>query len=169
MEGEANMETYPIGLAPEQVVRWMLDEDRRHAFDILVNATRAYRPGELRDGLSEQLDDAEREELSEVSEVGHLEIRPRQKPHLWALRVRVEDDIGSRLPEDEPLPEGEEEIDLQAFYEEFIVPDRGVAEVTVEVESPAAKASLNRLLEAMLTDRHESLGKGTASLHPNRR
>jgi hypothetical protein len=155
-----SMESYPIDLAPGQVVRWMLDEDRRHAFDVLVNATRVYRPGELRDGLSEQLDDAEREELSEISEVGHLEIRPRQKPHLWALRVRVEDDIGSRLPEDEPLPEGEEEIDLQAFYEEFVAVDRGVAEVSVEVENAAAKANLNKLLDAILTDRHDP-GKGT--------
>jgi hypothetical protein len=80
---------------------------------------------------------------------------PRQKPHIWTLRVRVEDDIGPRLPEDEPVPEAEEELDLPTFYEEFIKGDRGIAEVSVDVDSPAAKASFNRVLEAMMTDRHQ--------------
>ena len=93
--------------------------------------------------------------MSEISEVGLLEVMPRQKPHIWTLRVRVEDDIGPRLPEDEPVPETEEELDLPTFYEEFIKADRGLAEVSVEVDSPAAKASFNRVLEAILTDRHQ--------------
>jgi hypothetical protein len=93
--------------------------------------------------------------VSEISEVGLLEVMPRQKPHIWTLRVRVEDDIGPRMPEDEPVPETEEELDLPTFYEEFIKAGRGLAEVTVEVDSPAAKASFNRVLEAILTDRHQ--------------
>ncbi len=79
---------------------------------------------------------------------------PRQKPHRWVLRVRVEDDIGPRVPMEEPVPEGEEEIDLPTFQKEFIKANRGIAEVNTEVEGPAAKASLNKLLRAMLTDRH---------------
>ncbi len=78
---------------------------------------------------------------------------PRQKPHIWTLRIRVEDDIGPRLPEDEPVPETEEELDLPTFYEEFIKADRGLAEVSVEAESPAAKAQAKRVLDAILTDR----------------
>ena len=91
--------------------------------------------------------------MSEISEVGILEVRPRQKPHRWVLRIRVEDDIGPRVPIDGPVPEGEEEIDLPAFHEEFIKANRGIAEVSTEVEGPAAKASLNKLLRAMLEDR----------------
>jgi hypothetical protein len=59
------------------------------------------------------------------------------------------------MPEDEPVPETEEELDLPTFYEEFIKASRGLAEVTVEADSPAAKASFNRVLEAILTDRHQ--------------
>lgn len=149
------METYPVDIAPEQVVRWLMVEGRLHAFDLLVSATRSFQPGELTGEASRRLGDEEREEVSEISEVGLLEVMPRQKPHIWTLRVRVEDDIGPRLPEDEPVPETEEELDLPTFYEEFIKADRGLAEVSVEVESPAAKASFNRVLEAMLTDRHQ--------------
>jgi hypothetical protein len=53
------------------------------------------------------------------------------------LRIRVEDDIGPRVPEDEPTPGTEEEIDLGAFYEEFIAAGRGVAEITAR---PMARA-----------------------------
>ena len=147
------VETYPVDIAPEQVVRWLMVEGRLHAFDLLVSATRSFEAGEL--AGDERLGDEEREEVSEISDVGLLEVMPRQKPHIWTLRVRVEDDIGPRLPEDEPVPETEEELDLPTFYEEFIKADRGLAEVSVEVDSPAAKASFNRVLEAMLTDRHQ--------------
>lgn len=152
---ELMVETYPVDLAPEQIVRWLLDEGRLHAFDLLVNATRSYRVGALSTEDRASLDDAESGELSEIFEVGILELRPRQQPHRWVLRVRVEDDIGPRMPEDEPVPEGEEDIDLPTFHEEFIKANRGIAEMSAEVEGSAAKASLNRVLEAMLTDRHE--------------
>jgi len=153
------VETYPIDIAPEQVVRWLVVEGRLHAFDLLVSATRSFEPGELTGGASRRLGEEEREEVSEISEVGLLEVMPRQKPHIWTLRVRIEDDIGPRMPEDEPVPETEEELDLPTFYEEFIKAERGLAEVSVEVDSPAAKASFNRVLEAILTDRHQR-GKG---------
>jgi hypothetical protein len=149
------VETYPVDIAPEQVVRWLMAEGRLHAFDLLVSATRSFAPGELTGGESGTLGEEEREEVSEISEVGLLEVMPRQKPHIWTLRVRVEDDIGPRMPEDEPVAETEEELDLPTFYEEFIKAGRGIADVSVEVDSPAAKASFNRVLEAILTDRHQ--------------
>ena len=149
------METYPVDIAPEQVVRWLMAEGRLHAFNLLVNATRSFEPGELTGEAGRRLDEEEREEVSEISEVGLLEVMPRQKPHIWTLRIRVEDDIGPRMPEDEPVPDTEEELDIPTFYEEFIKAGRGLAEVSVEVDSPAAKASFNKVLEAILTDRHQ--------------
>lgn len=149
------VETYPVDIAPEQVVRWLMDEDRVHAFDLLVTATRSYQLGEMSGGRSARIDEEMRDEVSELAEVGLLEVMPRQKPHLWTLRVRVEDDLGPRLPEDEPVPDTDEEIDLPTFYEEFIKADRGLAEVSVEAESPAAKAQATRVLDAILTDRHQ--------------
>lgn len=150
------METVAVDLRPDQIVRWLLEEGQIHAFDLLVDATRAYQVGALSRDDRASLDDGTREDLSEVCEVGIVEVRPRDKPHRWVLRVRVEDDIGPRVPEDEPVPEGEEDIDLSTFYEEFIAANRGIAEVSAEVEGAAAKTSLNRVLGAMLTDRHEA-------------
>ncbi len=149
------MDPVTIDLAPDQIVRWLLDEVRRDRFDLLVNTTRSYRTGELTSEESARLDDEDNDGVREILEVGTLEVRPRRRPHDWVLRVRVEDDIGPCVPEDESVPVGEEEIDLAAFSEEFINRDRGIAEATAEVEGPAAKASLNRILQAILTDRHE--------------
>jgi len=150
------MESFAVDLAPNQVVHWLLDEDSLHAFDLLVSATRSYQVNVLSPEDRAALNEDEKEDLSEVSEIGILEVRPRDNLHRWTLRVRVADDIGPRVPEDEPVPEGEEDIDLPTFYEEFIRDNRGIAEVSAEVEGPAAKGSLNRILTAMLTDRHKA-------------
>lgn len=147
------MEPYPVDVEAKQIVRWLMQEERRKAFDLIVRATRSYQanglaPEDLR------LGDFEPEELSEMSEIGLLEVLPRREPRGWVLRIRVEDDIGPHLPEDEPAAPDEEEIDLATFYEEFLAEDRGLAETSAEVDGPHAKAALARLFKAILTDRH---------------
>ncbi len=149
------MEPYPVDVEAEQVVHWLLDEERLRAFDLLVRTTRSYQREELEAREEASLGEAEGEDLSEISEVGLLEVTPRQEPSRWTLRIRVEDDIGPRLPDDEPVPGTDEEIDLPTFYEEFIKADRGLAEVSAEVENPAAKANLTHLLNAILKERHQ--------------
>ena len=47
------VETYPVDIAPEQVVRWLMAEGRLHAFDLLVSATWSFAPGEA--GKAERL------------------------------------------------------------------------------------------------------------------
>jgi hypothetical protein len=49
----------------KQIVRWLMDEARRPAFDLLVTATRSYRSNNLASEDS-RLGDAEREDLSAV-------------------------------------------------------------------------------------------------------
>lgn len=148
------MELYPVDVEAKQIVRWLMDEKRRDALGLLVTATRSYQGNPLGPSEDSRLGETEREDLSEVTEVGLLEVTPRQRPGRWTLRIRVEDDIGPGLPEDEPVPAGEEEIDLATFYEEFVGQDRGLAEVSAEAEGYDGKESLVRLLDAILKDRH---------------
>jgi hypothetical protein len=148
------VETYPIDIAAEQILHWLMDEERARAFELLVRATRSYQHSALGATEDGRLGDTEREDLGENLEVGLVEVMPRHKPSLWTLRIRVADDIGPGLPDEAPVPTGEEEIDLPTFYEEFIKADRGLAEVSAEVESAAARGSLTRVLEAIREDRH---------------
>jgi hypothetical protein len=153
-EEEQAVEPIIVDIEPRQIVRWLLDEERIKAFDLLVTATRSYEREELAPGEERQLGEAEAEELSEINEVGLLEVMPRKEPSRWTLRLRVTDDIGPRMPEDEPVPTEDEEIDLATFNEEFVVADRGFTEVSAEAQDRAASAELTRLVEALLTDRN---------------
>ena len=74
------METYPVDIAPEQVVRWLMVEGRLHAFDLLVTATRSYQIGELSGGRSARLDEEMREETTELSEIGLLALIAKLTP-----------------------------------------------------------------------------------------
>lgn len=143
------MEPYPVDVEAKQIVRWLMAGQRGPA-------TRSYQRKALGAGEDSRLGEAEREDLSEMTEIGLLEVTPRQKPGDWTLRIRVEDDIGPGLPEDEPVPEGDEQIDVATYYEEFIATDRGLAEVSAEAGGGDAKTSLGRLLDAILTDRHQA-------------
>jgi len=151
---EQAVEPIIVDIEPRQIVRWLLDEERIKAFDLLVTATRSYEREELAPGEERQLGEAEAEELSEINEVGLLEVMPRKEPSRWTLRLRVTDDIGPRMPEDEPVPTEDEEIDLATFNEEFVVADRGFTEVSAEAQDRAASAELTRLVEAIVENRH---------------
>ncbi len=148
------MEPFPVDVEAKQIVRWLMEEVRRPACDLLIAATRSYRRNALGTREDSRFGDAERDDLSEMTEVGFVEVMPRQKPGGWTLRIRVEDDIGPGLPEDEPVPTGDEEIDLATFYEEFIAGDRGLAEVSADVVGADAEVGLSLLLDAILKDRH---------------
>lgn len=148
------MQRYPLDIAPEQVVLWLLYEQRAGRHKLTVSASRAYEVPEIADRELAGLGDEDREEFSDVLEIGLLEVTPPPGSPRWTLRIRFEDDVGARLPEDEPVPDGEEEIDLQTFYDAFIDAPHGTLDVSVEVENPAADGHLNKLLNEMLRDRH---------------
>ncbi len=97
--------------------------------------------------------------LSDVLAVGVLEIRPPAARDGWALRIRVEDRLGPRLPEDEDAPGEEEEIDLATFETEFIQPERGTPEVLLDAEDAHAKARFSQVFKQMLTGGHRSAAK----------
>ena len=97
----------------------------------------------------------EGDDLNDILAIGTLEVSPPTPKDGWVLRIRVEDRIGPRLPEDEDAPEGEEELDLQTFEADFIVPERGTAEVSLEAEDTQAKARFTRLLNHMLRNEHK--------------
>jgi hypothetical protein len=148
------MESYALDIAPEQIVLWLLNEQRAGRVTLQVSAWRAYETPEVAERELSLLGDEEREELNDVLEIGLLEVVPPPGSAAWTLRIRFEDDVGPRLPEDEPVPEGEEEIDLQTFYDAFIARPRGTLEVSVEIESAAAKGQFNKVLNMIERDRH---------------
>ncbi|MGB8277713.1 MAG: hypothetical protein WCF20_07265 [Methylovirgula sp.] len=153
------METYPVDIDAEQVVRWVKAEydAGQPAFRITVRRSSEVEEIPLREEL--HLGDVEREDLSEVATIATLEIAPLHASEGWLLSVVVEDEVGSRVSEGDTSAAGERQIDLGTFYNEFIRPGRGSANVIAEVENSAAAAHLSGLLSAIEENRH-SPGRG---------
>lgn len=148
------METYPLDIAANQVVRWLIEEQRANGRGFSLRATRIYAPSSLTRTEGAGVEDSKNDELTEITAVGLLEVSPPLGNDGWVLRVRVEDRLGPRLPDDEPAPEDEEEIGLGAFFADFIAPDRGTAFVNLEAESPIVRARFEKLLDEIRTKRH---------------
>jgi hypothetical protein len=146
------METYPLDIDPGQVVRWIREEcDAAPAsFRVTGRISREVREIPIR--RETRLGDEEREDLSEVATVATLEIAPVHAHDGWLLSVVVEDEAGPRA--NGTASAGEQQIDVGAFYKEFIRPGRGTANVIAEVEGEEGRAHITRLLDAIESNRH---------------
>ena len=147
------MMEYGIDVDAGQIVQWLKDDlaaGRRRKLDL--RATREYTAEPVTDRDEAGIGDDQ--EVAALTTVGTLEVRPTGVEHAWLLRVRVDDVVGSHLPEDESAPEDAEEIDFDAFYRDFIAPDSGTVQVSVLAETPEGKHAFDRLLSEMITDRH---------------
>jgi hypothetical protein len=157
------METYPVDIDPGQVVRWVKAECEAALSSLRVTARRSREMREIPLRQESHLGDEERQNLTEIDTVATLEIAPMHASEGWRLSVVVEDEAGPRTSEASESGETEQQIDLGAFYKEFIRAGRGIANVIAEVESESAKVHVSRLVSAIETNRHKK--NGAASDH----
>jgi hypothetical protein len=150
------MESYPIDIDPAQVVRWIKVEHETLPSMFRIAASRSREVREIPAQRELHLGDEEREELSEITTIATLEIAPAHAADGWLLRIVVEDEIGPTISTGELTSAAEQTIDLGTFYHDFIRPGRGSANITAEVEGPAAKARLAYLLQNIEKDSHRS-------------
>jgi hypothetical protein len=143
------VESYPVDIDPAQVVRWIKAELERSLATFRITARRSREGREIPIRPEVHLGDEEREDLNEIATIATLEIAPAHAAEGWLLRIVIEDEIGPRISEGETAGAAEQQIDLGTFYHEFIRPGRGNANITGEVEGPAAKARLAYLLETI--------------------
>lgn len=148
------MQTFPVDIDAEQIVRWIMAEQSAAPMSFRVSARRTMEARELPARRELHLGDEEREELSEIATVATLEIAPVRASDGWLLTVVVEDELGPRVSDRSTTTEAEQEIGLGAFYAEFIRPGRGTANVFAETESGAGEARVTQLLEKIETNRH---------------
>jgi hypothetical protein len=148
------MESYPVDIDPEQVVRWIKAEHEAAPASFKVSARRTTEAQEIPFRKEIHLGDEEREDLSEIATIATLDVSPVPASDGWLLSVVVEDESGPRISLGSTAAEAEQQIDLGTFYKEYIRSGRGTANVVVEVEGPAARARVTRLLEAIEKNRH---------------
>jgi hypothetical protein len=148
------METYPVDIDPEQVVRWVVAECEAAPSSLRVTARRSREVREIPLRKESHLGDEERQDLTEIDTIATLEIAPVHASDGWRLSVVVEDEAGPRMSEGSEGGTTEQQIDLGTFYKEFIRPGRGIANVFAEAENESAKAHVTRLVSAIETNRH---------------
>src|SRR5208337_1590364 len=138
-----------VDIEPSQVVRWIKAEHDRSpsTFRITARCSRQVREIPARQEL--HLGDEEREDLNEIATIATLEVAPAHPADGWLLRIVVEDEAGPRISTGETASAPEQQIDLGAFYHEFIRSGRGNADITAEIEGPEAKARLAYLLRTI--------------------
>jgi hypothetical protein len=140
------MESYAVDIDASQVVRWIKAEQEKSPSMFRITAVRSRQVREIPTRQSLHLGDEEREDLNEIATVATLEVAPARAPDGWLLRIVVEDEAGPRIAAGETASAAEQQIDLGAFYHEFIRSGRGNADITAEIEGPEAGARLAYLL-----------------------
>ena len=147
------MEERELDVTPAQVVYWLKREMAGAPLaEFEVRATREYvahpleRPEAI--GLENELD------IEEYAAIGVLEISPVEHRKGWVLRVRIEDEFGPHLPDDEPVQDEAEEIDIDTFEEAFVTPGSGEEFVSVEVADNAAFAQFEEMFADLVRNRH---------------
>ena len=141
-------------MAAKQVVRWLMDEERAGRRRLQTNATRQYLNEDIPKLEQHHLGDVEREDIYQITAVGVLELTPPDMADTWLLRLRIEDNLGGRLPDYASASDKPEEIDLATFQETFIVPERGPAFVAVDADTDEAWSTFQELLNEMRANRH---------------
>lgn len=146
---------YELDLDAAHVVEWLkreLASGGKPRFEI--DASKMF----FTDDAGDQLEAiAETDDLQALSTVGILEVKPLvDSGGHWLLRIRIEDVLGSGLPEGGTVSDESEEMTLQGFEEDFVKPDRGTAQVTVELETDQDRQKFERFLSDVQTDRHAS-------------
>ncbi len=138
------MTEYEIDVAADQIVHWLRDEAASKSREYAADAIASFEAA----GISADTD------VASLVTVGTLEVRPAGGKGGWLLQLRVEDVVGPHVPEDESVPDGPEEIDLDGFYDDFVAPDRGTVSATVTIETPQAKRRFDRIFGDLVRDRH---------------
>lgn len=154
------MQSYPVEIDPDQVVRWILAEHEAAPATFRITGRRKSEAREIPVRKEDHLGDEEREDIREIATIATLEIAPAHANDGWLLTVVVEDELGPRMPE-KALTEGDEQgIDMSTFYREFIRSGRGTASIIAEVEDSAAEARMADLLDAIGRNVHGPAGSG---------
>jgi len=144
---------YNLDIAAGHFVQWLKAYIATNTEPMLeVSVRRAFTAEPIAEDAADVSKD---DEVSLMTAIGVLEVSPAGNSHgKWLLRMRVEDTLGTHLPEQGSVPDTPEEMTLEAFETEFILPDRGAAFVTLEAETQEIRDAFDAFLADVVTDRH---------------
>ena len=136
------MDEYAVDVLPGEVIPWARSavRDRTPAF-----AVRAFKEYQVeRDYDAAEYGIGEGEDLSLVTVTGSLTLSPTGEGQDWVLELRARDSVGLVSAGDERGLADEPEMTVEAFVQQFILPEKGEVEVILHAESPEAADAFQR-------------------------
>jgi hypothetical protein len=133
------MDEYAVDVMPGDVLALARADARQTAPQFWVQASKQYSVETDFDREEYGIGEAE-DDLALVSVHGLFELSPRHEPGGWTLQLRADDDIGLIPSGEEGNYEDEEDISIDAFEEQFLLPEKGEVEVVVQADDDEAWA-----------------------------
>ena len=148
-------------------MEYELDIDARHLVewlkaDVLSAGTGRFEISATRNFVEEQGvpdsgSSSAEDQVAAMTAVGVLEVRPKlDSSGNWVIRVQVEDMGGPHLPEAGSVPDEPEDMSLEGFETDFLLPDRGTVFATLEVDTEADRERFVSFANELRSDRHPS-------------
>jgi hypothetical protein len=150
------MEIYSVDMDPEQVVRWLMVEQRRGSSGLRIEAWRGNEVHPLMDGSAVPLADEDLDDLQDKRAVAILDVSP-VRDEGWHLSISVSEEFTTG-DEDEAqsteTAEDGEPISLEDFYADFLRPGRSTAIIAAEIDGPTGEEHLDRFLASIEANVH---------------
>jgi hypothetical protein len=139
------MEEWSVDVLPGQVLQWAREDATEKHPRLWVRVGREFAL-EQRDlaGVSED------DDVNLVETLGVLEISPVGGQAGWTLLVRVEGTAELRPAGEGDSYDPDAELSLEDFESQFLVPEHGEVDVTVQVEDAAARRRFEDWLKRRL-------------------
>ena len=141
------MDEYAVDVLPGDVLRWARADAAQSAPQFWIQASRQFTADT--DFDREEYGIGEEEDLVLVSVYGLLELSPRHEPGGWTLQLRADDVIGLVTSGAEGDYEDDDNMTIDAFEEQFLIPEKGEIEVIVQAEDDEAWARFQDWLAGM--------------------
>jgi hypothetical protein len=133
-ERRSAMPEYEVDVLPGEVLQWIREDSRRKPQRLWVRASKEFRLED--ESVAARTGE---DELDLVAATGLLEISPQGGRGGWTLQLRAEGTAELRPFEEDNGEEDRDDITVDSFESEFLVPEHGEVEITLLADDAAAR------------------------------
>jgi hypothetical protein len=132
----SEIDEYAVDVRPGEVLQWLRDDAGRKQPSLLASASKEYRIETDFDHGAAGI--GAEDDLALVTATGMMAVTPLRGRRGWVLQLRAEDSIGLKPIAVDERYEDDDELTVEAFVNQFLVPEEGEIEATIHADDEAA-------------------------------
>lgn len=136
------MDEYPVDIPPADILRWVRADAARKTPRLWVRASKAYRSEADLTRQAPRVGDED--DLSLATAEAVMDVSPARGGAAWTLRVMAEQEVRLGSPAEDSDYEDADDLPIDAFEAEFLVPGEGEVAVVVLAEDAGAWRAFRR-------------------------